>query len=343
MEKKFIWQKASRTALFLIILLSSVPALADEQGRINLTFENDNFASRDDRHYTNGVRFSYLTPTLKEESAWQHIFEATDEFTPLFDSDNPSIRKISWHIGQSIYTPENTQLTIPLSTDRPYAGWVYGGVSMLQDNNSKSLDVAELSVGIVGPAAGGRQTQNDFHQFILVDTAKGWDYQLENEPGLMASLGKTWRLNQPLSYGDEIEVLPTIDMTLGNVITQAQAGAMIRYGRGLKVDFGQSRIRPAMTGGDYYNENGLSDNFGYYVFAGATGRAVAQNIFLDGNTWKDSRSVDKKYYVADFSLGASIFWQSGIKIDFMAQQRTREFEGQSDPDRYGGINVSFPY
>lgn len=31
-----------------------------------------------------------------------------------------------------------------------------------------------------------------------------------------------------------------------------------------------------------------------YVFAGAEGRGVASNIFLDGNTFEDSHTVDRE-------------------------------------------------
>jgi lipid A 3-O-deacylase len=37
--------------------------------------------------------------------------------------------------------------------------------------------------------------------------------------------------------------------------------------------------------------------FGWCLFASFEGRAVARNIFLDGNTFTDSHSIDKKTFV----------------------------------------------
>ncbi|MBW2561068.1 MAG: DUF2219 family protein, partial [Deltaproteobacteria bacterium] len=36
--------------------------------------------------------------------------------------------------------------------------------------------------------------------------------------------------------------------------------------------------------------------FGFHLFLAANGTAVAHNILLDGNTFRDSHSVDKKHF-----------------------------------------------
>ncbi len=64
---------------------------------------------------------------------------------------------------------------------------------------------------------------------------------------------------------------------------------MLRFGRNLEADYGPNRIRPSLSGTSYFNADYLEDPFGFYVYVGAQGRAVAQNIFLDGNTFRDSR------------------------------------------------------
>lgn len=330
--------------LSAIAVLAPSSTFAQNDGRISIIAENDNFASNDDRHYTNGLRFSYLSPAIASDSGWNNAFETFNSFTPVFNSESGVTRHTNWIIGQSLFTPEKTQLTIPDPKDRPYAGWMYGGIGLIQDNNSQSLDNIELLLGVVGPAAAGRQTQNDFHQFILQPTAKGWDYQLKNEPGAMLSFNRTWRYHSDnLLPFAEAEFLPEAGATLGNVMTYANVGGIVRMGKNLKADYGQARIRPALSGTDYFNADKMNGDFGYSLFAGVQGRAVAQNIFLDGNTWSDSPSVDKKNYVADIMFGGSLFWSEGIKIDVMAMQRSKEFEGQRNPDKFGGVNVTFNY
>ena len=63
--------------------------------------------------------------------------------------------------------------------------------------------------------------------------------------------------------------------------TYLEVGATLRIGNDLPNDYGAPRIRPSLPGSNFFLPR---DNFGWYLFAGAGGRAVAYNIFLDGNT-----------------------------------------------------------
>ena len=78
-------------------------------------------------------------------------------------------------------------------------------------------------------------------------------------------------------------------------------------------------------------------------FVGAGGEAVARNIFLDGNTFRDSRDVDSKPLVADLTGGVSLFWTDAVKLDVMAIHRTREFDGQDKAWDYAGINLTLGF
>ena len=58
------------------------------------------------------------------------------------------------------------------------------------------------------------------------------------------------------------------------------------------------RIEPSLPGSDFFEPTG---GFSAYVFAGVDGRAIARNLFLDGNTFEGSRSVNKMNLVGDLS------------------------------------------
>ena len=66
---------------------------------------------------------------------------------------------------------------------------------------------------------------------------------------------------------------------------------------------------------------------------------MARNIFLDGNTIGDSRSVDKKNFVLDFQGGIE-FTLGYARLSFTQIYRTREFEGQRVPSQFGSISLS---
>lgn len=333
---------AAAAAALLFVMALPISAHATDAARLTLDVENDRFASDDDRHFTQGARISYLTPSLKSDTIWGGAFDGLNAVSPFFAPGVNVSRHANYLVGQSLFTPENTRRGNPDPTDRPYAAWLYAGLGFIQDNDSRSLDQFQVLAGVVGSFAGGRQTQNDFHSFIGDDKARGWSTQLPNEPGIAVSAERIWRFHTQVSQDFEAEILPEAGATVGNIATYANLGATVRVGHNLKADYGSARIQPGFSGGsDYFNADKLSDKFGYAFYAGTEGRAVGRNIFLDGSTFESSRSVDKNTLVADFVVGASLFWSDDVKLDFIATQRTPEFQTQRGIDRFGGINLSF--
>ena len=161
------------------------------------------------------------------------------------------------------------------------------------------------------------------------------------EPGVVLSYDHKWRVGMPLGGGLSIDAIPEFGGSVGNIFTYGQVGTMVRLGSNLNADYGPARIRPSLSGSTWFDRSQLDGPFGWYVFAGVQGRAVARNIFLDGNTFTTSASVDKKTLVADVSAGASLFWVDFAKLDLVLTWRSDEFVGQSQPSRFGGINLSF--
>lgn len=322
-------------------MITAAAARADDHSRIVGIEENDSVLFDSDKYYTQGLEFAYLGPDVAPDSGWIGPFDALDALG-LFDSTGASetSRRYEVLLGQSIFTPKDTARQDPDRDDRPYAGWFYGGVGLIQDTDRRRLDHLELLIGIVGPDAFGKEVQNDYHQFIGIDKSRGWDEQLHDEPGLMLSYERKWRFLQPIGSGLAVDAIPEAGITVGNVMDYIQAGGMIRFGKNLQADYGQTRIRPALSGTPYFNSDYLDGPFGFYFFAGVQGRAVARNLFLDGNTFQDSRSVDSNLFVGDLSGGLSMFWGDAVKLDAVVTFRTKEFDGQDDPTQFWGLNMT---
>lgn len=320
--------------------LCASTARADDSSRFSVIEDNDSVLWDSDKFYTQGLEFAYLGPDVAPDSAWIGPFDAL-EFGP-FDATGAGevSRRYEVLLGQSMFTPQDTAREDPDPDDRPYAGWLYGGVGLIQDTDRRRLDHLELLAGIVGPNAFGKTTQNDYHQFLGIDKSRGWDEQLHDEPGLMLSYERKWRLLQPIGGGFGVDFIPELGVTVGNVMDYIQGGGMIRFGKNLEADYGPSRIRPALSGTPYFNSDYLDGPFGFYFFIGTQGRAVARNLFLDGNTFRDSRSVDSKPLVGDLSGGLSMFWGDAVKLDAIVSYRTEEFDGQDDPTKFWGLNMT---
>jgi len=69
---------------------------------------------------------------------------------------------------------------------------------------------------------------------------------------------------------------------------------------------------------------------------------VAHNIFLDGNTFRDSRSVKKENFVGDAQLGLAVVID-GVRLAYTHVLRTREYVGQDASDQFGAFSVSFAF
>jgi hypothetical protein len=103
-----------------------------EIGTFELKYENDMFSGQD-QNYTNGVRFSYLSPEGNTFEPLQDILDFLNEKTnPSSDKGRKKTRtsRIGLALGHEIYTPEDRYRTDLITDDRPYSAWLYGGMSV---------------------------------------------------------------------------------------------------------------------------------------------------------------------------------------------------------------------
>ena len=309
-----------------------------EAGTWTLNVENDRIANTD-RHYTNGVRLGWVSEN-EDGSDLELVRGTLQMLYPLADVRHG---RLGLELGHNIYTPADTEARTLIPTDRPYAGWLYTSASLYAETGERkgdrygdTLDKMALEIGIVGPAALGKPVQNEYHKLIGVATSKGWDNQLKNEPGINLIGERKWRGKPARLYGLEVDAVPHIGASLGNVYTHVNGGATIRIGQKLNIDYGPPLIRPSLSG---FGAIEPVDGLAWYAFAGVDGRWVARNIFLDGNTFSDSHSIDKKPLTGDFVTGIAITYEN-VRLAFTHVMRSREFDGQSEPDRFGALSLS---
>lgn len=321
--------------LFIIFTLllpykSHAKERKDNKGVISFMLENDIFAN-EDKHYTNGVRLAYLSP---ETSVSKHIASLANKmlfFQPL------ASKRYSYSMGQSMFTPRNITKSNPNLNDRPYAGWTYLSMGIIS-SDGKRYDNFNVSLGVVGKYSFAEKTQKLVHKIVGSPKPMGWGYQLHNEPGILLSYDRQWRNRYGVSAkGFQSDLTPSLGVNLGNIYTCLSAGIMSRFGMDLPDDYGPPRIRPSLPGSDFFVP---TKSFGWYLFAGAEGRAVARNIFLDGNTFRSSRHVDKKNFVLDLQLGGTLTFKD-LRVGYTHVIRTKEFKTQKAIDQFGAISLSF--
>lgn len=302
---------------------------------VTLSFENDSIGSGRDSDYTNGARITYFDA----QAPVPDIIHGIAGKIPTFEINQTT--SIFYTLGQNLYTPSDITIREAVPDDRPWAAWLYmsAGLTTVTGNH---VDEVEITGGVIGPAALGEPVQRFVHKAMKVNTPRGWDNQLHNEPGLMVSWNRRWpdaletRLG-PLQFSLE----PNAGLTAGNIYTYGSVGTTLTigpYDQGIQDS--PPRVRPAMPGTGFFATP--DDEFSWYLFAGLEGRAVARNIFLDGNSFRDSPRIDKKYFVGDATVGAAITWDD-YRLSYNMTYRTEEYHGQDENTLFGGISIGYRY
>lgn len=299
-------------------------------GTLTLEYENDLFAG-EDRYYTSGVRATWLSPDDRVPG-W---VRRGSEMIPFFSSRGEL--KLSYSLGQNMYTPEDIEDPDPPRSDRPYAGWLYSSVGLASETHRR-VDRLQLNVGVIGPASLADKTQREIHRFTGSPQPQAWDTQLRNEPTVMLSYERQWR--SWVGFGEDgwqADLTPHVGGAVGNVFTQVNVGTTARIGRNLPLDWGPPRIQPTLPGSNVFRPQA---DFGWYLFAGVDGRAVARDIFLDGNTFRNSRSTDKRPFVGEIQIGGAMNISRRWRVSYTHVFPTREFRGQEGTQDFGAIAVS---
>ncbi|MBI1276042.1 DUF2219 family protein [bacterium] len=304
----------------------------DDKGIVSIVWENDVFANRDN-NYTNGFRMAWLSPEYSGEDRFNDVAGYLFPFSPN------GKRRLSLAIGQSMFTPDNLKSTAYIPGDRPYAGWLYGSVGAVSDTG-KQLDNVVLTVGMVGPSSQAEAVQKFVHEAIGSQDPKGWDNQLHDELGVNLTYEHKWRgMYQFSPFGLGLDATPSVGVNLGNVNTDASAGMMFRLGYDLPSDYGPPRIRPSLPGSDFFVP---TKELGGYLFAGFEGRAVARNIFLDGNTFEDSHSVDKENLIGSVQAGIAVTY-GDARLSYTHVFMTKEFKTQDEASQFGAVTLSYRF
>jgi lipid A 3-O-deacylase len=321
---------------YLWLALFAFPVLSNEEkdtAIFSIVYENDIFANTDNG-YTNGVRFGWLS---SESNSPNWLKWSTDTLLPFATEGK---KHLSIAVGQNMYTPTNLSVSTPLLTDRPYAGWLYASIGVISQTEN-TLDNLMLTFGMVGPASFAEETQKFIHQNIThSEISQGWDNQLKNEPGIILTYQRKWKALYEISkFGLGMDIVPQAGFNLGNVETDVMTGGTIRLGYNLHSDYGPPRVRPSLPGSDFFIPNNA---LSAYLFAGIEVRAVARNIFLDGNSFVNSQNVDRNILVGNMQFGASAIYGNN-RISYTNVFMTREFREQKTPEAFGVVTFSYGF
>ncbi|RMH31499.1 MAG: lipid A deacylase LpxR family protein [Planctomycetota bacterium] len=299
-----------------------------EAQSVTIYWDNDgtypNLFSNTDRYYTSGqgieVGFAFDGAGIADRLApgWEE---------PRFG--------VGLSLEQHIYTSEYiTQVNPPLN-DHPYGGWLSLNLAF-QRADATRHDHFELGLGLTGQWSGAEAVQKFIHSVVPdQEDPEGWGTQQASELAVNFTYRRTWRTEKGRVFGAEFDMLPTVGFDLGNVFIRARGGAMVRVGMVLPDDFGPA----SLLGFKDHTAGAFADpcrDWSLYGYLSVNADAVARNMFLDGNTFADSRSTDREDLVGRLTVGVVARWKSAY-LGWAQTWETKTFEAQPNGQTYGSV------
>jgi len=330
------------TAIVLLWLPAAVLAEC-APGRLNLRLDNDLLSGLGrDGGYTNGFQLVSVSPALRDDGDAGFLpwpAGALNRYLGWLQPDGDE-RYAQAGVGLALFTPTEHEATGLQPADRPYAAVLLAGVGYTA-RSGDHLRSAQLRIGMVGPSVRGGQLQNAVHTLTGSEKWRGWANQLQDEPVFQLLYERLRRWSGPSSAdGLGTDVIAHWGGSLGSFQTYANAGFEWRIGRNLPADFGSDPMRPAARSDGGLRRTARDGTTDVHLFASVDLRAVARNITLDGNTWRESARVDKRGFVVDSGIGVSVVG-SDWTLTFARYIRSREFAGQKDRPVFGSLALSY--
>ncbi|WP_120943847.1 MULTISPECIES: lipid A deacylase LpxR family protein [Helicobacter] len=305
---------------------------------ITLLSENDAYLHPIDRYYTAGNRVGYVS---KEYNFWGAAYAkswlAWSRYASLLYK-SPKMTRFALLVSQSIYTPllEHYRQQAIVPGDHLYAGWLKADLGVFQ-RSAHSLESLFISFGTVGPHAFAQEIQDWVHNKLGDKRFLGWQHQIRNE--FTFEIAYQWLRKIPLLQTRflSIDLIPGIDITLGNAITHARLGSLLRVGYNLDVDFGPNKINSNLSGGFPY-----SNKLSFYIFAGVSGSYQPIDIFIQGNSPQTQGITHLPVALYALEGGVALLYK-GFRIAIIATNLSKTFREQPESHNIGTAEVSFAF
>ena len=251
-----------------------------------LTFENDAFVGEDDG-FTNGLGLTYGRGpfiSFTRDNIPRPLHWLTKR---TYISTRPDkVRGIAYTLFQTIQTPKDIAIPELQLDDIPYAGLLSLQTIMYAwDRNSS--DQLTFQVGAIGPIAFADEAQTTIHELTGSQEPLGWDNQLENELVFSVSALRSQKLYRRYGPRFGMDVLGIAQGGIGTILSSVSAGLAVRVGTHMEF----SHATFDLQSDRHVNSLALADSNEFYVYAGATGKYVFNDILLNGNNFEDSHSA----------------------------------------------------
>lgn len=278
---------------------------SDTSAYFRLNYDNDYF-SASDFYYTQGILAELVIPAFKK-LPFRHLF--------------PRLSNAKTQYGIAIesnaYTPTSIQSDEILYGDRPFSATLMLRPFVIQTTEKTRLSSA-LTLGIIGPGAGGYEMQYGIHSRTGNILPKGWQHQIAND----------LILNYEVNY--ERQLFKASNFFLLSGIAQGRLGTLsTKGGAGVGVMLG------FLPGSNRRSWN-------LYAYEQPQGEAIGYDATLQGGLFNKKND----YVISAGQVNRLVFrnqygfvfsWKK-IYLEYFQRYITKEFKTGTD-HHTGGIQA----
>ncbi len=183
-----------------------------------ISYDNDLFVGTD-QYYTQGIGIDVFSYKLRKNPLNRVLFRLKNS-----DRDRFGIQ-----FRTHGCTPTSILSDSVLIGDRPYAGvFTFGIVRTSQQTDKHQRLTSSLDIGMIGPAALGKEIQTEIHKITGNDLPLGWQHQIKNSPIVNYLIRMDFELLTQQSWFD---ASCFYELKLGTFQTNLSTGMNLSIGR----------------------------------------------------------------------------------------------------------------
>ncbi len=265
-----------------------------------LIYENDFFAATD-RFYTQGIYLEYQSEALTRSVLRKLLYTPTQHHV-----------SVGIGYGDEGYTGRDLKQADIVPGDHPWAGTKQLHVFAVAADTIKHRRLSsQLTVGLIGQGAAGREIQTFIHEQTGNTIPQGWDNQIRNDVVVNYALGIEQRL---LAVTPAVELYTGAQARVGTFQTALALSSTLMIGR-------MNRL---------------------FVYAAPSLRAVGYDATLQGGLFNRSSPYtidarDMRRIVVGERFGV-VYRGERISFEFFRARTSAEFAGGTS-HATGGISV----
>jgi hypothetical protein len=303
-----------RRAFLALAALLPLACTAQPPVLWHLQVDNDVLFHKD-RWYTSGIRL-YRSAAL----------DAASPAASFLRLPSTSAQRLDFGVIQDVYTSD--PYAAPGDPDRPNAARLLLSVAR-HDISAGTLATLGIDAGVSGPSARGEEAQRLIHRIVPAPKTD-WSVQVDDRADVQVVGAWSHRLAQALVPG---AIVVHGGAVAGTLVAFGHLGLEWRSdGPGVAAN---PLLRFAATPPMPREAGGLS------YFAGASLRAVGRNRLLERRDDDPAPEAARERRVSRVAAGAA--WSASWGVVTLGIARdSAEFEGQSEPHRFGSLTVSIP-